>query len=371
MIDLQIISLNSDFANKSNLYIFKTKLMSTILKTQSVILCPVCNSEGETFLDNCPDRICHIPGNWSFKKCQECDSIWLDPFPQKDIIPTLYPDNYDVTHLKAEQPLKEPQKWIRKFIYAFKLGVIERNFNYHNLNHKTTCYWGFFLGKLFGFIPSINRRVGHSIKFLPYRSQGRLLEVGSGNGNFLWLMSQLGWQVEGIEPDPLAVQVANNNGFNVYQSGIEEADLKPNSYDAIVLNHVIEHIPEPKQALEKLVDSLKEGGVLISISPNPVGLGSIVFGNKWNGLSDTPRHLILPSPKGYQKMLSDKKIKPKIFTNMQIGAWMYKESISIYKTGEVGKYSGKFIPKIASQFVSLLLPIFPNFGEEVICYVVK
>ncbi len=345
--------------------------MNTMVKTQSVTRCPACNSEGKTLLENCRDRICYLPGNWSFKKCQECDSLWLDPSPTKEMIPSLYPSDYPFTHSQAKKPLQEPQGFIRQLMFAFKLGVLARKFKYPNLDKQTSLPFGFFCGKLLSYLPGVSKSVGYMVRFLSYCPQGKLLEVGTGNGSFLWLMSKLGWQVEGIEPDPVAAKAAKDTGLNVWQCGIEDADLEAESYDAIVLHHVLEHIPEPKTVLEKLVNCLKPGGVLVCVTPNPVSNAANIFKNNWYGLAETPRHLVLPSPEGYKSMLQKSNTLVKVSTTMKIAFWMYRESLSIQKTGEVGKYQKTLLPKIATILSSFLLPIFPHIGEEVICYATK
>jgi len=58
-------------------------------------------------------------------------------------------------------------------------------------------------------------------------------------------MRSLGWQVEGVEVDPAAVRQARAMGLEVRQRYLEDQDYPEDSFDAITLKHVIEHIHEP------------------------------------------------------------------------------------------------------------------------------
>jgi 2-polyprenyl-3-methyl-5-hydroxy-6-metoxy-1,4-benzoquinol methylase len=344
--------------------------VSNSLKLEPVQSCPVCGSNGYVRLEGCRDHICGLSGNWSFRKCQQCDSLWIDPRPTKEMISYLYPDNYCFTHTQPEAPLKEPEGFFNKLRFSAKLAILEHKFGYKGLSQQASLSLGIKLGKFIRFLPGIPKWAGYTVRFLPYYPQGRLLEVGAGNGQFLWLMNELGWHVEGIEPDPKAAQAAAVTGLKLIKCGVEDVDLEPSSYDAIVLHHVLEHLPDPKTVLKKLEYSLKPGGVLVSISPNPVGIIASCFKNNWYEL-DAPRHFILPSRKGYEFMLEGTKFQVKVYTILQIFFWICRESLSIHQTGIVGKYTGWLVPKILGLFTSILLPFFPDLGEEVVCYAVK
>ena len=81
--------------------------------------------------------------------------------------------------------------------------------------------------------------------------------------------------VDLINPDKkdLSVTISFANSFGVagrcrfHGNLIEEASLKPNSFDLITSMSVIEHIPDDKGAIQKIWDLLKPGGVLLISIP--------------------------------------------------------------------------------------------------------
>jgi 2-polyprenyl-3-methyl-5-hydroxy-6-metoxy-1,4-benzoquinol methylase len=208
------------------------------------------------------------------------------------------------------------------------------------------------------------------IRYIPYKLGGKLLEVGIGNGQYLLLMKELGWEVEGIEPDTEASKTAQEMGFKIQSCEVQDAQLNHNYYDAVILHHVTEHLPDPKNTLQKLISSLKVNGIIVSISPNPIGFISSVFQQYWYEL-DAPRHLVLPSPKGYNYMFLESNLTTKTWTTMQMSYWMYRESLSIKKNDSVGKQGDSIWLKIMSFYLKMLLFIKPECGEEVICVVTK
>ena len=99
-----------------------------------------------------------------------------------------------------------------------------------------------------------------------------------------------GWLVEGIESDPRAVEVARRTGLDVRQGLFPNPDLDSARFDAVTLNHVLEHLADPIAALREAFRVLKPGGLLSITTPNLSSAGHRRFGRHWLHL-DPPRHL--------------------------------------------------------------------------------
>lgn len=112
-------------------------------------------------------------------------------------------------------------------------------------------------------------------KLSDYVGGGRLLDIGCAHGEFLQAASELGYTVEGLEPNPQMAAAASRRGFTVHQCTIEEADLQAGAFDLINLNHILEHIRRPKAIIQKVSEALKPGGVVhIRV---PTALNSLYF----------------------------------------------------------------------------------------------
>ena len=63
----------------------------------------------------------------------------------------------------------------------------------------------------------------------------------------------------------------------------------------MVLNNVIEHLPNTAEVFAECRRVLRAGGRLAMMTPNPDAIGHAMFGRDWRGL-EPPRHLYLFSP---------------------------------------------------------------------------
>lgn len=114
--------------------------------------------------------------------------------------------------------------------------------------------------------------------------KGNLLDVGAGGGEFVYLSKKLGFQSKGVEPSVGYSEYANNE----YDCKITREELNDISgtYDIITMFHVLEHLPSPVTAFEKLYSLLsKKGKLLIEVpwieandaSPNNIYFKAHIF----------------------------------------------------------------------------------------------
>ena len=158
------------------------------------------------------------------------------------------------------------------------------------------------LGKLLYLIPQRRGSVDEEVRFLHWAPQGRLLDVGCGSGLWLLLVAQLGWQVEGIDFDEKSVSLARQQGLLVHLGSLEQQNFPSESFDALALSHVIEHVPDPVRTLAECARILKPGGQLVLYTPNASSLGHRLFKQNWRGL-EPPRHLHLFGPASMRTLM--------------------------------------------------------------------
>ena len=98
--------------------------------------------------------------------------------------------------------------------------------------------------------------------FRPYlKKTDVVLDFGCGNGGMLRLLGEVVAEVEGLEVNPHAAAVARGFGQKVY-GGIDELPQTPR-YDAVVSNHVLEHVRDVPGTLERVRRCVRPNGLLL------------------------------------------------------------------------------------------------------------
>ena len=257
--------------------------------------CVLCGEPGIIIFQNQPDRVHGYPGDWDIMGCRECGLYWVWPVPTHDALVSYYATYHTHGKSSAAKP--------SAFQHLMTTFVVQRRaFHWHLMR------WLFFSGKR-PLHPHVFRRIGQYLSahlWVPSSnvSKGTLLDVGAGNGWYLRLMADLGWHVIGIEPDGEAALHAREVAkVPVITSELQSSLFEPQSFDAITLRHVIEHLPEPDAVLSTCFKLLKPGGCLVIICPNSSSLGSRHFQEYWRGW-EVPRHVFMYNPENLSQLVS-------------------------------------------------------------------
>jgi SAM-dependent methyltransferase len=113
----------------------------------------------------------------------------------------------------------------------------------------------------------------------------RVLEIGAGDGRLVARLREAGFEARGAEPSPSARARAAARGIEL----AAQAQAAEGSQDAVVLWHVLEHLPEPLATLEQARRWLRPPGQLLVAVPNLGSLQAAIGGDRWFH-QDVPRH---------------------------------------------------------------------------------
>lgn len=192
--------------------------------------CPICHSRHYRLLPR------YLPyyslgSDERFFQCLNCGLFSLYPFPSQNKIFSLY-----------------------------------RGGEYHNRYERQKMDW---IGGSKKLAHYLKRRLIKVEKLL--KGRGRLLDVGAGSGAFLAEAKKRGWQIQGIEIDPQAICYARRQfGISLFNGELLNLKTPGQLFDAVHLNHVLEHVYHPRELLLKIKSVLKPGGYLIIEVPNEV-----------------------------------------------------------------------------------------------------
>jgi len=114
-----------------------------------------------------------------------------------------------------------------------------------------------------------------------------LLDIGAGTGDFLLRAKSRGFEVQGMEPNAKARELALQKGLPLAS---DWEGLPEGRYRYITLWHVLEHLPDLERQIQRIVSHLEPGGTLIVAVPNFKSHDAQYYGSHWAAY-DVPRHL--------------------------------------------------------------------------------
>lgn len=211
-------------------------------------VCPLCgHSAAAQFME----VFDHLVSRDSFtlKICTSCSFIYTNPIPAPD----------------------EIAKYYNSVDYMSHAG---QRFNLSYLAYSSARYYMFH--KKLRWLKMLNS------------ANSSLLDYGCGTGSFLNFMLKKNWDAWGVEPNKSARDYASRKaGHRVY------ADLEPlldREFNMITLWHVLEHLHDLNQTINRMLSCLSSPGWMVVAVPNCSSFDAQYYQAFWAGY-DVPRHL--------------------------------------------------------------------------------
>ena len=160
---------------------------------------------------------------------------------------------------------------------------------------------------LLGFLKGIQSRMlaRKYSRWLPRDRGARVLDLGCGSGGFLTALRSLGYrELTGIDRNPALAAVFEGTPITYRSLQIEPELRLEGTFDAIVLNNVLEHFLDPRRVLETCRAALRPGGRVLLLTPNADSWSHRVFGRYWSGLH-APRHPRVFVPGALRRLASE------------------------------------------------------------------
>lgn len=134
---------------------------------------------------------------------------------------------------------------------------------------------------------------------------GKVLDIGCGNGLFLRQLEKMGsFTVYGTEMEGGSAERAKVFlDANLEIGALNERTFYNHTFNAIVLNHVFEHLSDPKYTLDWIDLRIEKNGIVCIALPNIESWQSKFFKGHWLHL-DPPRHLVYLSFEGLKNEMT-------------------------------------------------------------------
>ncbi len=337
-----------------------------IIRSRPAPDCYLCGEPGTAFYSNLTDRTFQAPGHWNHRRClnPRCGLIWLDPMPLASELVKAY-IGFD-THRPLTRSLN--QSIASRIRQTAKHGYLARNYGYFP-SAPVSQRW---LSPLVHLRPGGTAMAAGEVMYLKASIGGRLLDVGCGSGQFVERMAKLGWNAEGIDFDPEAIYNAASRGVRASVGSLAEQYYPDSCFDAVCLNHSLEHMAEPLETLRQVRRILKPGGRMTLTVPNADSLGHRIFGSNWIHL-DPPRHLYLFGARSLRRMaIAAGFTSARVHSIGRMGYDTYVASSIVRATGRFNTLGHRRSPRLRAAgkafalIEALALSAHPLVGEELL-----
>lgn len=337
--------------------------------------CVTCGSAGTILYSNLSDQLFSAPGEWNLRRCNDasCGLIWLDPMPHQDELGRFYQTYYTHASKPAGTAKPERTKSKRRLKVVAQEGYLANRFGYFRQERSWLTR---LLGWTFWLTPVRRMHLDFSLMHLQAVPNGRVLDVGCGGGQILSNLQQHGWTVEGVDFDPQAVAAARERGVQVRLGGLADQDYPAGTFDAVIMSHLIEHVPDPAELIRECHRILKPGGRLVIVTPNPQSLSHRLFGRAWRGL-EPPRHLFIQTRNSLGKLTRTAGFsKVSLETSARFAEGMFRQAFELRRLQAGGTrqpFPGqKTVCRVLEFFEIILLSVGARaIGEEHVCIATK
>ena len=227
--------------------------------------CPVCRAQDNSRLDQGPEDYEYdvaVAAQFELYACNSCGSEFVHPRPSLTELKSMYPGDY--------------------YAYDQDMG------RFWQILYDRRC-----------------RAEAKRLLELTSKRPIRLFDVGAGDCRHFRAIGSVGdFEFSGVEMNGTMAQAACEAGYDISPGTFEEYDpvSRAGSVDILTMNHLIEHVIEPGEMLQKAYTLLADDGIFYGRTPKLHSFGHGIFGRYWGGYH-FPRHLHLFSKQSLENML--------------------------------------------------------------------
>lgn len=152
----------------------------------------------------------------------------------------------------------------------------------------------------------------------PTPGAARLCDVGCGDGQFLSMARDEGWEATGIELNPPAAERVRGRGIEVFEGWFEEMeDLPWGTFDLVTSWDCIEHTAHPAEFARRLARLLRPGGTLALTTLNVEALVAKAFRGHWSMVVED--HYTYWNEPSMRRVLNDAGLEVESYTTYGLG----------------------------------------------------
>jgi len=181
----------------------------------------------------------------------------------------LYKEGYRIVKCRCGTWYVNPRDDFSKLKEGYNENKISSMFDYQNTYEDDKIDFEIRLKKVLVWINSLGKNIKRKL---------RLLDVGCNIGGFVEVAEKYGIDAKGIDVNKSAIEFGRKKGLDLECKTIHDVKEK---FDIIIMNDLIEHVPEPIKEIKKAKELLSADGFLFISTPNTESLAFKIFKSKW------------------------------------------------------------------------------------------
>jgi len=194
--------------------------------------CPTCGGRG------CDPEL--EKEGLALVRCRDCDLVFVNPV-------------FDEAHYKTIYRAEKYQEIVRD------LGEASHDYRVERFGKER--------------VEIMTRFLRNEVSAAP-----RYLDIGCSTGFVVEAARDAGWQASGLDLNPSAVAFGRKRGLDLREGGLDDHDWPAESFDAVSLFDVLEHLVKPGEILAKALRLLKPGGIVFVYVPNYDSASRLLLG---------------------------------------------------------------------------------------------
>jgi 2-polyprenyl-3-methyl-5-hydroxy-6-metoxy-1,4-benzoquinol methylase len=189
----------------------------------------------------------------------------------------------------------------------------------------------------------------------------RILDIGCGTGAVMKLLSEKGYQVDGVDSSDEAIGYCRDKELKVQLGSAEETSFDSESFDVVLALDVLEHLSDDGLGVKEMARVLKAGGTAIITVPAHASLFSIHDQRLQHYRRYSRNRLIGLFEEGEWEIKKVSWIHCLILLPVALGRLLSKANLSKKESSDVNSVNG-FLSKILNSFYSTELFFYNIFG---------
>lgn len=186
--------------------------------------CPICSNKRHNLIQ--------AAGEYSIVRCIYCGVLYVNPLPPKE------------KHIEFHN-----QEYFYKY-YGCSIN------DFYETNSSS-------------FRKEMQLKTARLDYVSRFSKLGKILDIGTGQGLFLVLAKDKGWDVFGTDISSYVCEfLSKHKNIKMFNGYLEDVKLPYNFFDVVTMWHVLEHVYDPYKTFLEIIKILKVGGHLFIAVPN-------------------------------------------------------------------------------------------------------